>query len=159
MDVLTWRIARIVGHPDGEIWAVVSAHHFDNPAGALDTVAAAAALMAAALPARGLITEYLFCEAVECAALDAEIEAMQAQRGFLECSVISNALSVARARIEAARHRYASATISALACIADALTTPRALLLGDIIFAMRSQPHAGCVPLIISWGACHDSKF
>lgn len=152
MDMLTWRTARIVGHPDGEICAVVAADHFDNPAGALDTVAAAAALMRGALPARGLVAEYLFCEAVERVALDAEIEATQAQRGFLKCSVISNRLLVARARIEAARHRHASATISALACIADTLAAPRDLLLGDIIVALHSQPDNGSAPLIISWG-------
>lgn len=158
MDTLTWKTARIVGHPDGDIWAVVSAHHFDNSAGALCTVTAAAVLMEQALPQGGLVAEYLFCEALEREALAAEIEVMRAQRGFLKCSLIPNTLLEAHARVEAARHRYVSATMSALAAIADAKAASRGFLHGAAFVAMQSQPSDKYAPLTISWEAGHDSK-
>ncbi|SFG33428.1 hypothetical protein SAMN05518801_11752 [Novosphingobium sp. CF614] len=156
MDTLTWKTARIVGHPDGDIWAAISADHFDIAAGALDTVAAAAALMKGALPVGGLVAEYLFCEALECVALAAEIEVMRAQREFLKCSLMPNTLLEAHARIEAAGHRYVSATMSALAAIADAKAVSRGFLHGGAFVAMQSQPSDKNAPRTISWETGHD---
>ncbi|AMK24909.1 hypothetical protein [Sphingobium sp. TKS] len=157
MDMLTWKTARIIGYPDGDIWVVVSADPFDKSAGALDTVAAAAALMSGTLPVGGLVAEYLFCEQLERVALAAEIDAMQAQREFLKRSLITNALLEMHARIEAARHRHVSATMSALAAIADAKATPRGLLHGGAFMAMQRRSGDKSAPLTISWETGHDS--
>jgi len=153
MDTLTWKIARIVGYPDGDIWAVVSAHHFDNPAGRLETVAAAGTLMREALPDGGLVAEYLFLEELERAALAAEIAAMQAELDFLRCSVAHLALSVARARVKSARHRYVSDTMTSL----DALRKAQGgspFAPSEVLVAMRvaqSQPADARSTLIIPW--------
>ena len=157
MDRLTWKTAWINGHPDGEIWAAVHAEHFDDHAGALGTTAAAAALMAGALPAGGLVAEFLFCEQLERVALAAEIELFRAQRELLECGLLVGRLGVERARIEAARHRYVSDTMSALAAIADAKAVLRGssrgrrdYLHGTAFAAMQRQPLDSCFPITIS---------
>ena len=135
MDTLTWKTARIVGFSDGDVWAVVSADHFDSPSGALDTVAAAGNLMRQPLPDGGLVAEYLFLEELERAALTAEITALRAQLDFLRCSVAHFTLSAARARVESARCRYISDTMTSL----DALQKARGSAFGpgDAFLAMR----------------------
>ncbi|GGD61702.1 hypothetical protein [Croceicoccus mobilis] len=159
MERLAWKTARIVGHPDGDIWAAISAHHFEDAAGALDAMAGATALMEDALPAGGLVAEYLFCETLERAALVAEIDAMQARREFLQCSRMIETLQLAHAQIKAARHRYVSATMSALAKIGDAKARDafRDFLDGYAFAAMQAQRGDNGAPLIISWEARHDS--
>lgn len=153
MDTLTWKTARIVGYSDGDVWAVVSADHFDSPSGALDTVAAAGNLMRQPLPDGGLVAEYLFLEELERAALTAEITALQAQLDFLRCSVARFTLSAARARVESARHRYVSDTMTSL----DALKKAQggsAFGPGEAFLAMRvaqSQSADADSTLIIAW--------
>jgi len=136
MDTLTWKTARIVSYPDGDIWAVVSADHLDNPADAQDTVAAAGLLMRQTLPDGGLVAEYLFLEQLERAALAAEIAAMQAQRDFLRCSTVRFALSAARARIESVRLRYISDTMTSLDALKKARGGP-AFGPGEAFLAIR----------------------
>lgn len=153
IDTLTWKTARIVGYPNGDIWAVVAAEHFDNPAGALDTVAAASALMTHALPAGGLVSEYLFLEELERAALAAEIATTQARREFLRCSVAPSALSAAQARVDSVRYRYVSDTLASLEALRQAQGGP---VFGPVeaVLAMRvaqGQPDDAHTPLSISW--------
>lgn len=144
MYTLIWKTARIVGPPDGDIWAVISADDFDNPVGALDTVAAASTLMKQALPDGGLVADYLFLEELERAALAAQIAGMQAQRDFLRCSVAHFALPAARARVVSARHRYISDTMANLNTLREAYGGS-SFGLGEAYRAMRiaqSQPAA-----------------
>jgi pyruvoyl-dependent arginine decarboxylase (PvlArgDC) len=156
MDTLTWKTARIVGHPVGDIWAVVSAHHFAIDSSDLDTISAAALLVKSDSPAGGLIAEYLFCEALERAALAAEIEVAQAKREFLRCSCGTNVLQLAHAEVEAARLRYFSDMMSALVVIADANAARRCLPYGDVVAAILGQLGDNSALSIISWGTGHD---
>lgn len=153
MDTLAWKTARIFGHPDGDIWVVIAADHFDTSVGALDTVAAAGTLMRQALPDGGLAAEYLFLEQLERVALAAEIAAMQAQRDFLRCSVLSLALPAARARVESVRHRYVSDTMATLEAVRKAQGNS-AFDPGDAFVAMQaalSQPVDARTTVTIPW--------
>jgi hypothetical protein len=156
MDALTWKTVRVVGHPAGDIWAVVSADHFATGSNALETVSAADSLMKSDAPAGGLFAEYLFCEALERAALAAEIEVARAQREFLRCSRMTNMLQIARARVDAARHRYLSDTMFALAAIADANAAQGGLSYGDVVAAILSQLGDNSALSVILWEAGHD---
>lgn len=152
MDTLTWKTARIVGHPDGDIWAFVSVHHFDHPTGALDAATAAERLMRQPLPEGGLVAEYLFLEVLERAALAAEMAAKKAQSDYLRCSVVRLALSAARARIESVRHRYISDTMTSLDALRKAHGGSR-FGPDEAFVAMQAAPSqsANAYTLTIPW--------
>lgn len=157
LEPLTWRTGCVVGHPEGDIWVVASADHFDKPHGGLSANAAAVILMKQPLPSGGLVSEYLFLEELERAALAAEITAMQAQSEYLRCSVARFVLSAAHAQVELAQCRYVSDTMTSLDALRKAQGGP-ALSSGEALLAMQrmiGQPADGdkAATLIIPWEA------